>query len=80
MLHFASGRLALVKVTCLMADDDLACEDLPIVPPVLQHLQVNSRALLQENRVVLDSSDCSSVINRTTLFRGGAVSRMGKPT
>lgn len=76
VLHLASGQLALANVTFLVADGDLACEDLLINLPVLRHLQVDTRTLLENNRSVLDGADCSHVGNRTLLNSGGKVSRM----
>lgn len=39
ILHLASGILALMNISFLVADDDLACKDLPIGRPVFQNLQ-----------------------------------------
>ena len=66
----------MANVTFLVAEDDLACEELIIGLPVLRHLQVDTHTLLKENRPVLDGADCSHVGNPTTLNRGGNVSRM----
>lgn len=76
VLQLASGQLALANVSFLVADDELACEELIIGLPVLRHLQVDTRTLLENNRSVLDGSDCSHVGNPTTRSRGGIVSRM----
>lgn len=76
VLHLASGRLALVNVTFLIPDDDLACEDILIGLPVLRHVQVDTRTLLENNRAILDGADCSNVGIPSATDRGGRVSRM----
>lgn len=47
VLRSAAGPLALVNVTFLVADANLAAEDLLIGLPVLRHLGVDSKALLE---------------------------------
>ena len=76
VLHLSSGQLALVNVTYLVADGELTCEDLLIGLPVLQHLHVDTRTLLENNRAELDGSDCSNIGHRTMENRHGTVSRM----
>lgn len=75
-MQLSSGQLALANVTFLVADDELACEDLIIGLPVLRHLQVDTRTLLENNRAVLDGADCSDVWNPTRFQRGGTISGM----
>lgn len=76
VMHLASGQLALTNVTFLVADAELACEPLIIGLPVIQHLQVDTRTLLENNRDVLDGADCSHIRNTANDSRGGTVSRM----
>lgn len=76
VLHLASGQLSLANITFFVAGDELVCEDLIIGLPVLQHLRVDTRTLLENNRPVLDDADCSAVGNPTAINRGGVVSRM----
>ena len=76
VLHLSSGQLALANVTYLVADDDLACEDILIGLPVLRHLQVDTRTLLETNRSALDGIDCSDVGNPSLDERSGRVSRL----
>ena len=76
ILHLASGQLALANVTFLVADDALACEELLIGLPVLRHLQVDTRTLLENNRLSLDGADCSHVGNPTRDARAGIISRV----
>ena len=61
VLHLSSGRLALKNIKFLVADDDdaLACEDLLIGLPVLKHLRVDTKTLLEDNIKTLDGTDCS---------------------
>ena len=61
----SSGQLSLSNVIFLVADDDLACEDLTIGLPVLQLLQVDTRTLLENNRAALDGVNCTDVGNQT---------------
>ena len=57
VLHLASGRLALRNITYLVADDEIACEDLLIGLSVLRHLKVDTKTLLETNRASLDGTD-----------------------
>lgn len=66
ILHLASGQLALCNVSFSNADDGLACEDLLIVLPLLQHLCINSKTLLKNNCSELDGTNCADVRNTTT--------------
>lgn len=52
------------------------CEELLIGLPVLHHLQVETKTLLENNRAILDGSDCSQIGNPCTSDGGGIVSRM----
>lgn len=76
VLHLSSGQLALLNLSYLVADDDLASESLLIGRPILAHLQVDTRTLLEQNRAVLNGADCSSIGNPTAPTRGGFVSRI----
>lgn len=60
----------------LVAYDELACEELFIGFPVLQHLQVDSRPLRENKRGVLDGADFFSGGTPTTLSHSCIVSRM----
>lgn len=73
VLRLVAGPLALVNVTFLVADADLAVEDLLIGLPVLQHLGVDTKSLLENKRDVLNGTDCSTVKPHIT---GGHVSRL----
>ena len=76
VLHLSSDQLALKHVTFLVLDDDLANEDLLIGLPVLEHVKVDTRTLLEQNRAQFDGSDCSQVGNLTIDSSRGAVSRI----
>lgn len=76
VLLLSAGPLALVNVTFLVADADLSVEDLLIGLPVLQHLGVDTKTLLEERRDLLDGSDCSSIGAANTGTPGGQVSRL----
>lgn len=75
-MHLASGQLDLSNFTYLIVDHDLGFEYLLICLPVLRHLQVDTRTLLERNRSALDGADCSHVANPTLDLRSGKVSRM----
>eukprot|EP00178_Gracilaria_changii_P000257 TRINITY_DN1027_c0_g1_i1.p2 TRINITY_DN1027_c0_g1~~TRINITY_DN1027_c0_g1_i1.p2 ORF type:complete len:1106 (+),score=114.18 TRINITY_DN1027_c0_g1_i1:5972-9289(+) len=76
ILHLASGTLALMNISFLISDDDLACEHLLIGEPVLHHLRVDTHTLLDNNRFALNGSDCSTVGNPTSTKASGYVSRL----
>ena len=65
-----------VKITFLVADDGLTDEDLLIELPVLEHLKVDTRTMLERNCRVLDGMDCSQIGNPTRASQGGSVSRL----
>lgn len=72
----AAAPLALVNVTFLVADADLAAEELLSGHPVLQHLDFDTKTLFEEKRDMLDGIDCSAVPNSTAVSRSGYVSRL----
>lgn len=61
ILHLASGNLALMDISFLVANDDLACEGLLIGRIVLQQLWVDTNSLLDNNRFAINGADCSEV-------------------
>lgn len=58
-LSRAVGPLALEKVSIFVADAELSDEDLHIDNPVLKHLAVDIRTVLEWFRDVLNGADCS---------------------
>lgn len=58
----------------LIADDDLTTNDLLIGLPVLQHLQIDTKTLLESNRSVLDGTDCALAHTGSNTANGGYVS------
>lgn len=58
VLILSSERLALRNISFLVADDNLACEDILIGCPVLQHIRIDSKTLLNSNYCALDGTDC----------------------
>lgn len=54
VLRLAAASLVSANVSFLIADADLAVEDLLIDLPVLQHLGINTKTLLGERRDLLD--------------------------
>lgn len=61
VMKLAAGPLALLNVELLVADADLAAEDVLIGLPVLRHLGVDTKTLLEERRDLLNGMDCSSI-------------------
>lgn len=57
MLHLLAEKLALLKLTFLSADGDLASDDLSIVPHVLRHLNADVLILLERNRASLNGTE-----------------------
>lgn len=44
----SAGKMALINLTFLVADDETACEDILIGLPVLRHLSIYSSTLVEE--------------------------------
>ena len=61
LMDLSSGQLELLNFTFLIADGDLADEDLLIGQPILAHLGIDSRTMLENNRSSLDVTDCSKI-------------------
>lgn len=51
--------MALKNIRYLLSDDPTTCEDLLIGLPVLCHLHVDTRTLLEDNTTSLHGTDCS---------------------
>lgn len=79
ILHLTSGNLALLNICLLVADDNLACENLFIGQPVLHHLRVDTYTLLDNNRFALNSSECSEAGNPTSATTKGHFNHLIKP-
>ena len=71
-----AGPLALLNLTFLVPDDELADGDMLIGLPVLKHLGIDTKTMLEQNRDVLDGADCSSVRSPSLSGRDGHVSRL----
>ena len=59
VLILNSGRLALKNIHYLFPDDAMTTEDLLIVRPVLRHLRVDTKTLLEDRIKSVDGTDCS---------------------
>lgn len=53
--------MTLLNVSFLVADNEIACEDLLVGLPVLRHLGTDFRTLLERNWSTLHVTDCASV-------------------
>lgn len=76
VMELSAGRLAINNVSFLVTDDDLACEDPLIGLPVLRHLGIDSRTLLERNCAMLDGTDCSFVGHPSAPDRYGSLGRL----
>ena len=76
ILHLSSGRLAATNISYLVADEELTATDLIIGRPILEHMRVDTKTLIEERREGLDNIDCSTVGNPTLPARGGRISAM----
>lgn len=70
--------MALKNIKFLVVDNELACEDVLIGLPVLQHRGIDSRTLLERNRAVFDGTDWSSVKKISTDNPSGVLGRLAR--
>lgn len=75
-MNLSSERMALANITFLVADDDLACEDILIGLPVLENMGIDSCTLLERNRAVIDGTDCAEVGNPSFSASSGVLDRL----
>lgn len=75
-MHLPSGKLAMMNLSFLVAEGELACENIIIGRSVLGHLSIDTAMLLDRNRQLLDDTDCSAVGNPTVLTGAVFVSRV----
>lgn len=54
VLHISYERLALNNIRFIVADEELVCEDIFIGVSVLLHLLIDTKVLLENNRVYLE--------------------------
>lgn len=80
VLQLAAGKLALLNVTFLVTDGDLSSDDLLIGLPLLRHLCVDTRTLLERNSASLDGTDCNDVPGATTDDACTPIGRLVKTT
>lgn len=76
MLQLDTGPFALLNVECLIFISNIAAEDLLLGIPVLRHLDVDSKTLLENSCDPLDESDCLSILKTEGKSEGGRVSRV----
>lgn len=62
VLHLSVGPPALLNVTFLVVDAELAENDILIGQPVLKHLGIDSKTMLENNRAELNETDSSGVV------------------
>lgn len=76
VLRLAAGPLALGNMTVLVADADLAAENVFIGLSVFQHLGVDTKTLFEERRDLLDCANCFAIKAASAGIRGVQVSRL----
>lgn len=76
VLRLTTGPLALVNVTFLIPDDELAAEDVLLGLPLLQHLGIDTKTMLEQNRDNLDGADCSAILPSLSQEGIGKVGRL----
>lgn len=76
VLELSAGRFVLNIISFLAADADMPCEDFTIGHPVLNHLGIYSRTLLERNHAVLDRTCSSSVENTSVSKECGSLCRL----
>lgn len=74
VLHLSAGQMALKNIRYLVADDSLTCEDILIGLPVLRHLRVDTRTLLEDNYTSLHGTDCA--LNDSETQKTGKLGRI----
>lgn len=72
----SAGPLALVNMTYLVTDADLASEGLHVALPVLQHLVVDTKTVVKNNGESVIGSHCSPIGGPNTRTHGGQVHRL----
>lgn len=72
----SSVRMALLNIKFLVAYADLTCEDLLIGLPVLRHLRIDTKTLLEINLSSLDRIDCEIPEGFYNSKTGGNVSHL----
>lgn len=76
ILHLSAEKLALLNVEVLIPDDALTSEDMIIGLPVLRHLKVDTKTLLEQNSAALVGTDCSTVNIASPYAKLGRVGRL----
>lgn len=74
VIHLSAGQMALVIVTYTVSNSERTAEDLLIGLPILQHLGIDSKSLLEERSDQLDGSDCFNLGDSKSMARSGQVS------
>lgn len=75
-MELSSGRMAFNNISFLISDAALASEDLLIGLPVLEHLGIDFRTLLERNRAQIDGTDFSTVPLHTENNMCGSIGRL----
>lgn len=75
ILRLAARPLALVNVAFFVPDDELVADDVMLGLPLLQLHGINTKAMLEEYRDILDKTDCSTIPTLSTR-KFGKVARL----
>ena len=64
VIHVTAGQMALRNVKFLVADTELTNEDLLVGHPVLAHLGIDSKTMIEKSLDRLDGTDCSDLMSK----------------
>lgn len=63
-MHLSSGNLDLKNKVFLLADEDLACEEILIELTVIRNFMEDTRTILKQNLATVVETDCENKINK----------------
>lgn len=76
VLILSSGKISLLNVPFLVAEEETVCEDLLPGFPLLRHLVIGSRIPLEQNWGSLGGRDCAGIDGHQTPSAGGRFGRL----
>ena len=76
VLTLSSGQLALCNISFLVVNGNISKEQLLIGLPVLQHLRIDTRTLLEQQQSQLHETDCQEVGNPTAMSKYASIKRI----
>lgn len=76
VLKLSAGHMALLNVSLMVADDETACEDILLGLPLLRHLGIDTRTLLERRWQELTNTDCAGIDDPTKQRPAGRLGRL----